>query len=62
MHRIGSYGNAIYDEKGKVVVGHTKHTRACLDAAQMLEKGMMKNEKGIWLTGEFDASVFAKEA
>lgn len=61
MHRVGSYGDAIYDEKGKVVVRHTKHDRRCLSESDMLSKGMVKNERGIWTTGEFDASVFSKK-
>jgi len=60
-HRVGLYGEPIYDSK-KQVDGYTKHTRTCLTEVEMLEKGMMKNEKGLWTTGEFDASAFAKEA
>jgi hypothetical protein len=55
-HRVGGYGDAIYE--GKNVVGHTKHTRGCMPEVDMLAKGMIKNERGIWKTGEFDASVF----
>ena len=59
MHRVGGYGNAIYD--GKKVIGHTKHGRRCISTFDMLKKGMVKNERGIWITGEFDASVFKKK-
>jgi len=61
MHRTGSHGEPIYDKKGREVVGYTKHSRRCLTEAEMLAKKMIKNEKGIWTTGEFDASVFKKK-
>ena len=54
MHRTGSYGEAT--EEGKY-----KHERRCMNESDMLKKGMIKNEKDIWLTGEFDASVFGKK-
>jgi hypothetical protein len=28
---------------------------------EMLDRKMVKNERGIWITGEFDASAFAKK-
>jgi hypothetical protein len=59
MHRVGSYGNVVYE--GKNVIGHAKHTRYCLSQEEMKKKGMIKNERGIWKTGEFDASVFKKK-
>jgi hypothetical protein len=61
MHRTGSYGEAIYDEKGKKVISHTNHDRRCLSEQEMLSKKMIKNDKGFWTTGEFDASVFEKQ-
>jgi hypothetical protein len=61
MHRTGSYGDPIYDAKGKVVIGYAKSERRCLTEAEMLAKKMVKNGKGIWTTGEFDASVFGKK-
>lgn len=60
MHRVGSYGDSIYDSN-KRVIGYTEHTRKCLSEAGMLQKGMAQNDKGIWITGEFDASVFGKK-
>lgn len=59
MHRTGSYGEAIYDAT-KHIVGYTKHQRRCLTEQEMVNNGMLKNSRGIWTTGEFDASVFAK--
>ncbi|OLD63402.1 MAG: hypothetical protein AUF65_02380 [Chloroflexi bacterium 13_1_20CM_50_12] len=61
MHRTGSYGDPIYDPKGKVVIGYAKSERRCLTEDEMLQKKMIKNDKGIWTTGEFDASVFSKK-
>jgi hypothetical protein len=61
MHRVGSHGEPTYDEKGKKVLGYTKSERRCLTESEMLAKKMAKNEKGIWITGEFDASVFGKK-
>lgn len=60
MHRTGSYGDLIYDDK-KRVTGYTKPERRCLTEVEMAAKGMIKNEKSIWITGEFDASVFKQE-
>jgi hypothetical protein len=34
--------------------------RRCLNIDEMLARGMTKNEKGWWTTGEFDASKFLK--
>jgi hypothetical protein len=59
MHRTGSYGNPIYNQK-KQVIGYTKHERRCLTPQEMLDKAMAQNSQGIWITGTFDASVFSK--
>lgn len=59
MHRVGGYGDALYN--GKYVIGHTKHSRRCLSESEMSSKNMIKNDRGIWTTGEFDASVFNKK-
>jgi len=59
MHRVGGYGDAIYD--GKKVIGHAKPDRRCLSIVEMQSLGMVKNERGVWSTGEFDASVFRKK-
>ena len=58
MHRIGGYGDAVYD--GKKVIGHTKPDRRCLSIVEMQSIGMVKTDKDIWTTGKFDASVFSK--
>ena len=63
MHRVGSYGDPIYEAKGKVVVGYAKPGRRCLTKAEMDAKNMVENEKGIWTTGTFDPDLmetFAK--
>ena len=60
MHRTGSYGHAIYDER-KQVIGYTKHERRCCTEQEMLDKQMIKNDKDIWTKGTFDASVFEKK-
>ena len=59
MHRIGGYGDAIYD--GRKVIGHTKPDRRCLSILEMQNLGMVKNKFGVWTTGTFDASVFEKK-
>jgi len=59
MHRIGGYGDAIYD--GRKVIGHTKQDRRCLSILEMQNLGMVKNKFGVWSTGAFDASVFEKK-
>jgi hypothetical protein len=32
------------------VIGHTPHERRCLTEAEMLAKGMARNNKGWWMT------------
>jgi hypothetical protein len=63
MHRVGSYGEPIYNEKGRIV-GYTPCERRCLTEIEMRTNGMIKNERGHWTTGVvFDTSRFAnKEA
>jgi hypothetical protein len=60
MHRTGSYGNPIYGNN-KRVIGYTESQRRCMTEQEMLDKKMIKNDKGIWTTGTFDASVFEKQ-
>lgn len=63
-HRVGTYGDAIYDDKRRHVIGYTKSERRCLSEQEMLEDGMaqsIQDGKVIWTTGEFDASVFRKK-
>ena len=36
-------------------------TRRCMTEEEMIKAEMVKNGKGIWATGEFDASVFGKK-
>ena len=60
-HRVGSYGDPIYDAKGKVVVGYAKSERRCLTEVDMQSKGMGKTNDGLWTTGEFNAEAFSKK-
>ncbi len=62
-HRTGSYGDPIYDAKGRVVLGYAKSERRCLTEAEMLSKKMAQNDKGIWVTALFegDSSFWKKE-
>lgn len=56
-HRVGPWGDPIY--KKSQVIGYTKPQRRCLSVDEMLEKGMKKNEQGLWLSGaEFPTGVF----
>lgn len=50
-HRVGSYGDAIYNARGEVT-GYTKPARRCLSIAEMTGKGMKQNTRGDWTTGE----------
>ena len=47
------------------IIGYTKHSRRCLTEEEMLDLKMCKvkskDGKDIWITGEFDASVFKKK-
>jgi hypothetical protein len=58
-HRTGSYGIGITSSNG--ITKYTKHSRRCLSESEMISKNMVKNDRGIWTTGEFDASVFNKK-
>lgn len=45
-HRVGSYGEVIQD-KNKITIGYTPHTRHCLNASEMLAAGLiLKND--VW--------------
>lgn len=59
MHRTGSFGDPIFvahsrSGKSRQVIGYTPCQRRCLTAQEMLAKGMVKNEKGWWLTRASD--------
>jgi len=45
-HRIGSF---------------QAKTRRCKSEREMWDVGMLKNDKGIWTTGKFDASIFLQK-
>lgn len=59
MHRTGSYGRAVYDNDKKVT-RYIKGDRRCCTEQEITDKGMIKNKRGYWTTGVFDASAFAK--
>lgn len=54
MHRVGSFGGPIFaasrSGKSQRVIGHEPSQRRCLTGPEMLAKGMVKNDKGWWLT------------
>ena len=50
-HRVGSYGDAIYD-KHKHVIGYEKPTRRCLTVDEMLASGWTTNPRGWWMKPE----------
>jgi hypothetical protein len=50
LHRAGSYGEPVYNEKGRIV-GYTPCERHCLSVEAMQDKGMVLNERGHWTTG-----------
>lgn len=62
MHRVGSYGEAIYKGNGKNrdVAGYTKPQRRCLTEPEMLALGMKQNEKKLWTSGR-EVVFFARE-
>ncbi len=59
-HRVGPWGDPIYKSPtNKTLIGYTKPERRCLSLQEMTEKGMKKNEKGLWLSGiEFPTGRF----
>jgi hypothetical protein len=54
MHRVGSFGDSIYAAsrtgKSRQVIGHRQGRRRRLSEPEMLEKGMVRNDKGWWMT------------
>lgn len=61
MHRVGSYGEPIYNEKGRIM-GYTPCERRCLTEIEMQQKKMTQNARGWWTTGVvFDTSRFANK-
>ena len=58
-HRTGSYGVGVTSSNG--VTHYSKHERRCLSQDEMLNKGLVRNDKGLWTTGESDASIVNKE-
>lgn len=59
MHRVGSYSQPIYapsrSGKSQRVAGRTRSSRRCLTEREMLAKGMVKNDKGWWMTRASEA-------
>lgn len=58
-HRTGSYGTGTISNNG--TIKYVGNDRRCLSDIEMQTKGLIKNERGIWSTAEFDASVFNKK-
>lgn len=61
MHRVGSYGNAVYAEKDvkrKNPTHYTPSSRLCITLDEIQAVGMMQNERGWWIIGGFDGSAF----
>lgn len=48
LHRVASYGKAVYAGKSHRVVGYTPHQRRCLTIEEMQALGMTQHEKGWW--------------
>src|SRR5215831_4495317 len=48
FHRVGSYGEPIYQGNSHRVVGYTQHQRRCLSVEEMIAHGMTQNAKGWW--------------
>lgn len=65
MHRVGGYGDPINKINGKgnrgELLGYTKSTRRCMTEDEMLAKGMVKNDKGQWITEAYDHNIVRKE-
>lgn len=61
MHRVGSYGEPIYEDsstgKSRTVVGYMKPARRCLTLEEIKALDMKQNDRGWWITGEFDAAA-----
>ena len=64
-HRVGSFGVPIYavsqSGKSRRVISHTPHERRCLTEAEMLAKGMARNDKGWWMTRPSESSHWAED-
>jgi hypothetical protein len=51
MHRVGTFGKTIYNERHTKAIGFGKPERRCLTVDEMLELGMVLNKKGWWTKG-----------
>ncbi len=63
-HRIGSYGEPIYkngNPETKKVLGYTKPTRRCMTKEEMLQAGMLQNDKGLWVSSAYDPKAHGEE-
>jgi len=62
-HRAGGFEEPIYEPRatGKTlkVVGYTPHSRRCMTVTEMLAAGMLKNDKGWWITSAYEQSAHA---
>ncbi len=62
-HRVGGYGGPIYlvvdGKQTAKVIGRSPSTRRCLTVEEITAKGWTRNEKGWWLTNDFDARAKA---
>jgi hypothetical protein len=48
FHRVGNYGEAIYEGNSHRVIGYTPRQRRCLVVEEMVALGMTQNVKGWW--------------
>ena len=62
-HRTGNFEEPIYGPRVKgnslKIVGYTPHSRRCMTVEEMRDSGMLKNDKGLWITSAYEQSAHA---
>lgn len=46
-HRIGTFGETIYNASGMHVIGYTPHARRCMSADEMMAAGYQQERKAV---------------
>jgi hypothetical protein len=64
-HRVGKFSEPVYaptDTKHKKPIGYSNPSRRCLTIPEIQSLGMVQNDKGWWISGQFNGAVFENES
>ena len=66
MHRIGDFETPVYKlKKDGTSTNHVEtylpSTRRCMTQAEIIQAGMVQNDKGWWMTGVDLSAIWAKK-